>query len=83
MQFNKHLSLSENIKLGLWSRDKSVHVVAKDLDTTQNTIKTIISERFMRNNKMPPLHKRVFEYLKLHCEGFNEWAEDNHINLVS
>jgi len=83
MQFNKHLTLGENIKLGLWARDKTVYVVAKDLQTTENTVKTIIAERFTRKEKMPPLHKRVYEYLLEHCEGFAQWAEDNEITLVS
>jgi len=83
MRFNSHLSLGENIKLGLWARDKSVYVMAKDLQTTKNTIKTITSERFKRNDKMPPLHRRVFQYLSLHCEGFTQWAEENNITLVS
>jgi hypothetical protein len=83
MQFNTHLSLGENIKLGLWARDKSIYVLAKDLGTTENTVKTIISERFTRKEKMPPMHKKVFEYLSLHCTGFKEWAEEKNITIDS
>lgn len=83
MAFNKHLSFNENIKLGLWNSGKSFTQMAKEIPTSEDAIKTIISARFKRGEKTPPLYKKVFIYLEKNCDGFTEYCLDHKITIAS
>ena len=75
MAFNSGTPLIENIRYGLWSGGKTLKQMADDLDTTVPSIRTVVAERFRRRGKVPPLHRKITEYLLANCHGFREWAE--------
>lgn len=83
MAFNHELSLYKNIQLSLWQHDKTIDNMAKELQTTSNSIKTTIARKFQRADKSSPLDKKVFKYLQKHSQGFSEYCQANSINIVS
>jgi len=62
--------------------NKEMEDVAKELKTTAATIRTIISNKFVRNNKSTPLDKKIFDYFEKNIQGFKEHCTESNIQIV-
>lgn len=83
MAFNHELSFYQNVKLGLLVSGKSFKTAAKDLEAKESSIKQRLHDRLVRDGKSTPLDKKIYEYLKINCDGFEIYCENNDIKIVS
>jgi len=81
-RFNDKVSLYKNIQARLTIDNKALEDVARELQTTAATIRTIISNKFHRNGKSTPLDKRVFDYFTNNIQGFKQYCQENDIKLL-
>lgn len=81
-RFNSNVSLYKNIQVRLMIESKEFEDVARELKTTSATIRTIISNRFVRNGKSTPLDTKVFNYFTNNIQGFKEHCEEKDIKIV-
>lgn len=82
-KFNSNVSLYKNIQARLMIDGKEFDDVARELQTTAATLRTIVSNKFHRNGKSTPLDKRVFIYFEKNIQGFKEHCQSNNIKIVS
>jgi len=82
MKFNPDLSLYQNVKLGLLVSGKSFKTASIDLDAKESSIKQRLHDRLVREGKSTPLDKKIYEYLKINCNGFEVYCEENDIRIV-
>ncbi|MEN4053746.1 hypothetical protein [Sulfurimonas sp. NWX79] len=81
-RFNVNVSLYKNIQARLMINNKELEDVARELQTTAATIKTIISNKFHRNGKSTPLDRKVFDYFTDNIQGFKQYCKENNIKLL-
>jgi len=80
--FNEKETLFKNIQARLIINHSSLEDVARELQTTAATIRTIIGNKFQRNGKSTPLDKKVFQYLEMNIQGFSQYCKDNNISML-
>ena len=81
--FNKNVSLYKNIQARLMIDNKDLEDVARELQTTAATIRTIISNKFHRNGKSTPLDVKVFDYFTNNIQGFKQYCQENNIKILN
>lgn len=83
MAFNQHLSLYQNVKLGLLVSGKSFETAATEIGAKPSSMKQRLHDKLIRNGKSTPLDKQIYEYLKKNCNGFQTYCRANDIKIVS
>ena len=81
-KFNSNVSLYKNIQVRLMIESKEFEDVARELQTTAATIRTIIGNKFNRNGTSTPLDTKVYNYFSKNIQGFKEYCEEQDIKLV-
>jgi|GEM_PF-1319314 len=80
--FNDNVSLFKNIQARLIVNQKDLEDVARELNTTASTVRTIIGNKFQRGGKSTPLDKKVFDYFTSNFKGFKQYCIKNNISTI-
>ena len=81
-KFNSNVSLYKNIQARLMIASKEFDDVARELQTTSATLRTIISNKFHRGGKSTPLDKKIYNYFCNNIQGFKEHCKEHDIKIL-
>jgi len=74
-KFNTKVSLSANIRCGLWCNQLTLDDMSEAIGIKVGQIRTSISRKFKRGNSISPQDKKMIEYLRNNCKGFEEYCK--------